>query len=112
MKNASAAKTDAVTLYQSFLKDSTAAKKEYLNKVLEVSGLIMKISKNQENQQIVMLQTSEAGAYINCTMEEEVAALAADKKVMLKGICTGMGMGDVDLGILGDVYLVRCYLAK
>ena len=111
VKNAAAIKTEVAALYQSFFKDSTVAKKTYLNNVLEVSGLVMKISKNQENQVIVMLQTNESGAYVNCTMEE-VAGLAENKQVTLKGICTGMGMGDADLGIMGDVYLVRCYLIK
>lgn len=110
IKNAEAMKTEASALYQSFLKDLAAAKKTYLNNVLEVSGLVMKISKNQENQVIVMLQTNEAGAYVNCTMEEEVAGLVENKQAVLKGICTGMGIGDADLGIMGDVYLVRCYL--
>ena len=112
VKNATATKTVAAALYQSFLKDSTEAKKTYLNNILEVSGLIMKVSKNQENQLVVMLQTNEAGAYVNCTMEEEVTGLVENKQATLKGICTGMGMGDADLGIMGDVYLVRCYLMK
>jgi tRNA_anti-like len=112
VKNAAAIKTEAAALYQSFLKDSTAAKKTYLNNILEVSGLVMKVSKNQENQAIVMLQTNEGGAYVNCTMEEDVAGLVENKQATLKGICTGMGMGDADLGIMGDVYLVRCYLVK
>ena len=111
VKNAAAIKTEAAALYQSFLFFFTVAKKTYLNNVLEVSGLVMKVSKNQENQVIVMLQTNESGAYVNCTMEE-VAGLAENKQVTLKGICTGMGMGDADLGIMGDVYLVRCYLIK
>ncbi len=112
IKNAKAMKTGAPALYQSFLKDSAGAKKTYLNNILEVSGLIKKISKNQENQVVVMLQTDESGAYVNCTMEEEVAGLVENKEGTLKGICTGMGMGDADLGIMGDVYLVRCYLVK
>jgi tRNA_anti-like len=112
VKNAKAIKTEATALYQSFLKDSTAAKKTYLNNILEVSGLVIKVSKNQEDQVIIMLQTNEAGAYINCTIEEDVAGPPENKQVTLKGICTGMGMGDADLGIMGDVYLVRCYLTK
>jgi len=112
VKNADANKTDAATLYQFFLKDSTAAKKIYLNNILEVSGKVIKVSKNQENQVIVMLQTNEAGAYVNCTMEEKAAGLVENKEATLKGICTGMGMGDADLGIMGDVYLVRCYLIR
>ena len=112
IKHASAKKIEAAALYQSFLKDSTEAKKTYLNNVLEVSGMVMKVSKNQENQVIVMLQSNEAGAYVNCTMEEEATSLVENKLVTVKGICTGMGMGDPDLGIMGDVYMVRCYLVK
>ncbi len=112
VKNATAIKTEAAALYQSFLKDSATAKKTYLNNVLEVSGLVMKVAKNQEDQVIVMLQTNEAGAYINCTMEKDAAVLPENKQATLKGICTGMGMGDADLGIMGDVYLLRCYLVK
>jgi hypothetical protein len=112
IKTAPGIKTDAGILYQAFSKDSIGAKKIYLNKILEVSGTVKKVSKNQEDQVIVMLQTGEPGAYINCTMEEHDAMLAENSQVTLKGICTGMGMGDADLGIMGDVYLVRCYLQK
>lgn len=109
IKSSEAAKIDAVALYQSFSKDSVQARKNYADKILEVSGIIKQVSKNQQNQVIVMLQTNEAGAFINCTLEEDKAGLVENKAVSLKGICTGMGMGDADLGILGDVYLVRCY---
>jgi hypothetical protein len=112
VKNAPAAKVDAAALYQAFLKDSVQARQTYTNNILEVTGMVTKVSKNQQNQVIVMLQTNEGGAYINCTMEEEAVSLAENKQAVLKGICTGMGMGDPDLGILGDVYLLRCYKNK
>jgi hypothetical protein len=110
IKNAPSIKTEATSLYQAFSKDSAGAKKIYLNNVLEVTGMIKRVSKNQENQVVIMLQTNEVGAYINCTMEEDVTGIAENNQATLKGICTGMGMGDADLGIMGDVYLVRCYL--
>jgi hypothetical protein len=109
VQSSKAIKINAAALYQIFLADSLQAKKNYADKVLEVSGTIKKVSKNQQNQVIVMLQTNEAGAFINCTLEEDKAGLVENKPVTLKGICTGMGMGDADLGILGDVYLIRCY---
>jgi len=112
VKNAKGIKTSAVELYQAFLKDSAQAKKNYADKILEVSGLVTKLSKNQENQVIVMLQTNEGGAYINCTMEQEAVSLAENQQATVKGICSGMGMGEPDLGILGDVYLIRCYTTK
>lgn len=112
ISNADAIKINATALYQVFLKDSVQAKKNYADKILQVSGTIKQVSKNQQNQVIVMLQTNEAGAFINCTLEDDAAGLAENKAVSLKGICTGMGMGDADLGILGDVYLLRCYPTK
>ena len=112
VKDVSGTKVQTSILYEAFVKDSTAAKKMYLNNILEVSGMVSKVSKNQENGLIVMFQTNEGGAYVNCTMEETVTDLEANKPATLKGICTGMGMGDADMGIMGDVYLVRCYLVK
>lgn len=109
IKSSEAIKMEAAALYQVFSKDSAQARKTYADKILEVSGIIKQISKNQQNQVIVMLQTNEAGAFINCTLEEDKPSLIENKPVSLKGICTGMGMGDADLGILGDVYLIRCY---
>ena len=112
VKNAPAAKVEAAALYQAFLKDSALAKQTYTNKILEVTGMVTRVSKNKQNQVIVMLQTNEAGAYINCTMEEEAVSPEENKQAVLKGICTGMGMSDPDFGILGDVYLIRCYMTK
>ena len=112
IKNARATKVDAAVLYTAFLKDSVQAKQSYTNKILEVTGMVTRLSKNQQNQVIVMLQTNEGGAYINCTMEEETVSFEENKQARLKGICTGMGMGDPDLGIMGDVYLLRCYKNK
>ncbi len=112
VKNAKAVKIASVELYAAWLQDSVVAKKIYADKILEVSGLVKKVSKNLQDQVIVMLQTNDAGAYINCTMEEKGTGFSENEQVMLKGICTGMGMGDPDLGILGDVYLIRCYLTS
>jgi hypothetical protein len=112
VKNAKAVKIGSVELYAVWLQDSVVAKKTYADKIMEVSGLVKKVSKNLQDQVIVMLQTNEAGAYVNCTMEEKGTRLSENEQVTLKGICTGMGMGDPDLGILGDVYLIRCYLTS
>lgn len=110
VKNASGIKIDAVALYQVFSKDSALAKKKYADKILEVSGIVFQVSQNQQNQAIVLLKTNETGAYINCTMEGPASTIKEKESITIKGICTGIGMGDVDMGILGDVYLVRSYL--
>ena len=112
VKNASGTKVIATALYQSFSKDSLVAQKLYSNKILETSGIVIKVSQNQQNQAIILLKTNDAGAFINCTMEGPANGIKENDNVILKGICTGIGMGDIDLGILGDVYLVRCYVIQ
>ena len=105
-------KTEATALYKIFIADSVAAKKNYLQQVLQVKGIVNGISKNQQNQTVVKIKTGIEGAYINCTMEEEAAMAKEGNEVIIKGICEGIGEGDAEMGIMGDVYLVRCYLVK
>jgi len=112
IKNETSVKVDAITLYQAFLKDSLQSRNKYTNRIVESTGEVAKISQNQQNQVIVLLKTNETGAYINCTMEGPADKIAEKENITLKGLCTGIGMGDEELGILGDVYLIRCYLAK
>ena len=105
-------KIEAAILYNSFIGDSVAANKNFVQQVLEVSGTVSAVSKNQQNQTIVLFKTAIEGASVNCTFEEQVDTIIKGSSLKIKGICSGMGQGDADLGIMGDVYLVRCYLAK
>lgn len=106
---ANAIKTDAVSLYQSFTTDSANAKKKFLQQVVEVSGTVSSVNTNQQNQQIVLVKTATDGASINCTMEKAIDKIQPGIAIAIKGICEGLGQGDPDLGIPGDLYLVRCY---
>ncbi len=110
--NATAIKTDAITLYKVFSTDSITANKKFIQQVIEVSGTINTILKNQQNQMVVLIKTDTDAAFINCTLEQDSNKLQAGQSISIKGICNGIGQGDADLGIKGDVYLVRCYLDK
>ena len=110
--NAAALKTDAVSLYKIFSTDSIAANKKFTQQVIKVSGTINRILKNQQNQTVVLIKTNTDGAYINCTIEQDSNNLQAGQNLNIKGICNGIGQGDADLGIKGDVYLTRCYLDR
>ena len=117
VKNATGIKIDAVELYQTFSKDSIAAKKKFIggagsDKILEVSGIVTQVSQNQQNQAIILLQTGEETASINCTLEGSAQTTKEGDKVTIKGICKGMGESVPEMGVFGDVYLSRCYLAK
>jgi tRNA_anti-like len=105
-------KVAAVELYRSFIADSASAKKNYLQQILEVSGIVASISKNQQQQTVVLIKTATEGASVNCTLEGPADGIKEGNTISVKGICDGIGQGDADLGIMGDVYLVRCFLVK
>lgn len=99
----------AVDLYSIFYTDSVVAGKMYIDKVLRVEGTIKEVSQNASQQQVILFKTGIAEAAINCTMEMPIQNIHLSDKLVIKGICSGIGQGDADLGIVGDVYLTRCY---
>jgi hypothetical protein len=109
IKDADGIETNAVALYNIFITDSAKAKSTYLNKVVIVSGIIKEVSVNQQHQQIILLKTSMPDASVNCTLEENANSFKAGDAIMLKGICIGYIGGDPDMGLPGDVFLIRCY---
>lgn len=112
VKSSPAIKVNAAGLYDQFSKDSTGSLKKYSGKVVEVTGVVSSVSLNQQKQQIILLKTPANGAFVNCTMEESAGNVHANDNVNIKGICSGIGQGDEDLGIKADLYLTRCFLIK
>jgi len=109
VKDASAVKITAAELYHSFIADSAKARTLYTDKVVEVAGEITKVTLNQQAQQIILLKTAVDGAYINCTMEEKADGHKVGGNISIKGICSGYISGDIDMGLPGDVFIVRGY---
>ena len=109
VKDAGAVEIQAPALYNSFVADSSKAKSLYVDKVLQVEGEVAKLSMNQQSQQVVLLKTAVEGAYINCTMEKEAVGLKAGDNTSIKGICSGYISGDADMGLPGDVFIIRGY---
>ncbi|HMJ46345.1 MAG TPA: hypothetical protein VK498_03405 [Ferruginibacter sp.] len=105
-------KATATELYTLYSTDSVSAQKNYSGKIIEVTGFVTEVSQNLQNEKIILLQTSTPGAYINCTMEGLAGEIKPNETIVLKGLCSGMGQGDPDLGIKGDVYLTRCFIIK
>ena len=101
-------KVKAADLYHQFSKDSIKANIQYGDKVLEIKGIVKDESDNNQNQQVLLLESGIDGASVNCTMEERTSHKKGEL-ITIKGICSGMGQGDEDLGIKGDVYIIRAY---
>lgn len=110
--DAAGIKIKAAALYQAFIEDSAAANTKFIDKIVEVSGTVKSIGVNQQQQAVVTLQAGTGDAAVNCTLEQKDAVLKEGTAIILKGICTGMGEADADLGIMGDVYLIRCYIEE
>lgn len=114
---APASKISAVDLHQTFVTDSSLAKNKYIgdesnHKVIQVSGIINEVNKNQLQQTVIKLKTNTDGAFINCEMEGKVDSnIVAGNNILLKGICDGY-LFEADLGIPGDVNFKRCYIIK
>jgi tRNA_anti-like len=91
----------ATKLTTEYEANEPEANSEYLDKVLEVTGEINEISKNQKGETVITLKGTDMGGII-CTLE---GATPAETKpgatVVVRGICTGY---------LTDVVLVRCII--
>lgn len=101
---------NAAELYTVFTSDSMLAAKKYTGRVLLVSGQVAEVNVNASQQKVVLVKTGIDGAYINCTIEEVAEGIAVHEPIRIKGICSGIGQGDADLGIPGDIYLTRCII--
>lgn len=109
---ADAVSITATDLYSIYITDTAKAKLLYTDKVLLVSGKVNRVSTNLQAQQVIYMETPVSGAYINCTMEAKADAVKAGNDITIKGICSGYISGDADMGLPGDVFLVRGYILK
>lgn len=88
-------------LFNAFSNDETASNTKYLDKIIEVKGVVHSL-KVEEGKGIVTLQTTDDFGSVMCHLSEEstqkIHALKEGQTVTLKGICTGYLM---------DVVLVK-----
>jgi hypothetical protein len=110
VKNSRGLAVKAIDLYSLYNTDTIEAGKMYTDKIIEVSGVLKEMALNLQHQQVILLKTTNTNASINCTMDVPVQNIKPAGKIIIKGICSGMGQADFDLGIPADVYLTRCYL--
>ena len=112
IKDAAAINITAAALYKGFSTDTAKAKTLFTDKIVMVSGEITKVFSNQQSQQIILLNTGVQDAAVNCTMEERTDRFKPGDTIMIKGICSGYISGDADMGLPGDVFIIRGYQAE
>lgn len=105
---AAAATTDAASLLRAFESDSAAANRQYLGKVVAVTGPVKAVEREEGAATIVL---GEAGTMssVRCSMDTteltNIASIKEGQRVTVKGYCTGFNQDDL-LG--SDVLLNRC----
>lgn len=93
----------ATELFKAFEENESSANTKYLNRVIEVTGIVSEVFANQENNTVVILKSDDLLFGISCTLEHSAADLNPGNSIVLKGICTGY---------LSDVVLTHCVLVK
>jgi hypothetical protein len=73
-----------------FTGNEQQANSKYLNKVLDVSGMITEVSKNQDGKTVIMLGVaSDPLSGVQCTMRENDVKAEIGKPITIKGFCNG-----------------------
>jgi hypothetical protein len=91
----------ASELFEAFETDEVASNVLYLNKVMEIKGLVREKNTNNAGITVVVLETDDLMFGVNCEFETNGGAekMEPGDLVTIKGICTGK---------LLDVVLNRC----
>lgn len=93
---------DAVDLYNQYQKDEAAANKKFLDKIIEVKGMVTDVQQSG-NTASVQLGAGEAMGGINCSLTGKTALPSKGARITVKGKCSGMLM---------DVNLVDCVIQQ
>jgi hypothetical protein len=108
--DASISATDLITAFE---KDSASANKQYLGKILEVTGNVKSIEKESAT---VSLGSAEGNSSVRCSMDsafvKDISTLNVGSSVTIKGNCTGYMPDETGLGLGSDVVLNRCVTEK
>ena len=93
----------ATRLYSEFETDETAANEKYLGKMVQVSGTVASLSRDEDEQITVTLDGGGLLGGVICKSDnfsdDGIGQPDIGSEITLKGRCTGMLM---------DVVLVRC----
>lgn len=87
----------AAVLAKEYAAGEPEANTKYLNKPIEVSGTVAELEKNQDGGLMIVLQTEDPSAGVQCAMREKNATAEKGHPITLKGFCSGNGITGVSL---------------
>ena len=104
MVNAEAMTIEANTLVKAFQDNEAEANKNYLDKVLMISGTVSATDQTQAGERTVTLSSDDPFAGVMVTLDSTEAALVnVNNKLKVKGFCKGF---------LSDVVITSAIVVK
>ena len=79
----------AAQLVKEFQENENNANKKFLNKAIEVTGIVAELGNNQDGKSTITLSSDDAFTGVFCTLKE-TKDIASGATVTIKGICSGM----------------------
>lgn len=94
-------------LVKEYESNPSSSDKKYIDRVIEVTGIIAEISTDQNNSIVFILRDNELSAGVLCTLNEIATKKAKHykkgDKINIKGTCSGM---------LFEVVLNKCIIIE
>ncbi len=112
---------NASDIVSEYLKDANTANEKYLDaegesKILQISGTIAEISKDFNDQTVILLKTPTDKAGVSCTLTKETEAsaegLAVGDKTTIKGVIRAGASYDEDLEMYENVIIEKSKVVK
>ncbi len=107
-------RVEAPTFLDEFVKNDTLTGRKYNGKVIEVTGNVKNIEKDEMGYSTILLGDTSSLSAVRCSMDSvyqaDAASVTNGTSVTIRGICTGYNADELGLG--ADVILNRCVIVK
>jgi len=87
----------SIQLTKDFAADENTANQKYLNKAIDVTGVVSDYSKNQDGGVVITLQGADAMSGVQCAMRDKGVTAEKGSTITVKGFCSGYLMSMVSL---------------
>jgi tRNA_anti-like len=100
-------KISATDLIHDYEKNDSASNKKYLGKIVEVTGYVKDVKKDEVGNYTIVLGDSSGLSSVRCavdtTHQQDAASLSIGSSAIVRGNCTGFNKDEMGLG--SDVIL-------
>jgi hypothetical protein len=103
----------ATALLNQFAHDSALSSRKYMDRLLQVSGVVKQVDSIDDRNLVMVLGDSSDRSAVRCNLDSVHQSVAmriqAGQTITVKGVCSGYNQDEL-LG--SDVILIRCALVS